>query len=300
MLVHAVLTLPDGSSVELVPGDLIGRHRAAALRIDDGRISEAHALISLRGGELKLLALRGALALETRRVSEVTLAPGQRIRLASDVSLEVVEVCLPDEVLALEGDGLPRQVLPAGGCSLVLDPRPLLVERPEPHAAARLWTDGEGWRLQVADTEPRALEAGHRFTIGPRTFQAVGVPIDRAGQRNTALKGKLHAPLRLVTHYDAMELHREGEPTLTIGGIGARILSELVDFGAPVEWQTLAGQVWPDGGDRGMLRRKLDVSLSRLRARLRRAGVRPDLVRSDGTGKVALLLYDGDMVDNRN
>lgn len=189
---------------------------------------------------------------------------------------------------------------PPTGCSLVLEPRPLLIERPEPHAAARLWTDGESWRLQVGDDPPRGLDAGDTFTLGPRTFRAIGVPIDRAGQRNTSLKEKLHAPLRLVTHYDAMELHRDGEPTLTVGGISARILAELADFGAPVEWEILAGQVWPDGGDRAMLRRKLDVSLSRLRARLRSAGVRPDLVQSDGTGKVALLLYEGDTVDNRN
>ena len=52
------LQLPDGSIHELGHGDLIGRLWTAALHLDDGRISEAHAMISLRGSELHLLALR--------------------------------------------------------------------------------------------------------------------------------------------------------------------------------------------------------------------------------------------------
>jgi hypothetical protein len=47
------------------------------------------------------------------------------------------------------------------------------------------------------------------------------------------------------------------------------------------------------------LRHKLDVTLSRLRSRFREAKVRPDLVRSDGFGKVELFLHDGDTVENR-
>ncbi len=300
MLVHARLSLPDGSTVELVPGDLIGRHRGAALRFDDPRISEAHALLSLRGGELRLLALRGALALDKERVSEVTLEPGQRIRLASDLAIEVLEVVLPAEVLALEGEGLPRQVLGGSGCSLVLDPRPLLMERPTHGAAATLWTDGEGWRMQIGDGPARSFGIGDHFTVGGRDFRGVGITLARAGQRATAYRGKLHAPLRLLTRYDSVELHREGEPVLAIGGVAARVLCELADFDGAVEWETLAQQVWGEAGDRLSMRRKLDVTLSRLRGRLREAGVRPDLVQTDGTGKLGLLLHDDDTIDNRN
>ena len=55
--------LPEGNSVELGHGDLIGRLWSAALPIADARISEADAMVSLRGQELKLLALRGRFAL---------------------------------------------------------------------------------------------------------------------------------------------------------------------------------------------------------------------------------------------
>ena len=53
------LQLPSGAMVLLGPGDLIGRSPTAALHIDDPRISEAHSMVSLRGSQLKLLALRG-------------------------------------------------------------------------------------------------------------------------------------------------------------------------------------------------------------------------------------------------
>lgn len=44
--------------VDRAPGDLIGRLPGAALQIADPRVSEAHAMVSLRAGELVLLALR--------------------------------------------------------------------------------------------------------------------------------------------------------------------------------------------------------------------------------------------------
>ena len=58
---HATVYLltPDGEEHALIPGDLIGRMHTAALHLDDGRVSEAHAMVSLRDGSLRLLSLRG-------------------------------------------------------------------------------------------------------------------------------------------------------------------------------------------------------------------------------------------------
>ena len=53
------LRLDSGEVRQLVSGDIIGRIWGAALRLDDPQISEAHALVSMRGTALKLLALRG-------------------------------------------------------------------------------------------------------------------------------------------------------------------------------------------------------------------------------------------------
>jgi pSer/pThr/pTyr-binding forkhead associated (FHA) protein len=49
MLATVRLRLPDGSTTTLAPGDIIGRMASAALVLDDGRVSEAHAMVSLRG-----------------------------------------------------------------------------------------------------------------------------------------------------------------------------------------------------------------------------------------------------------
>ena len=43
------LRLPDGRTAVLGHGDLIGRLESAALPLADPRISEAHAMVSLRG-----------------------------------------------------------------------------------------------------------------------------------------------------------------------------------------------------------------------------------------------------------
>ena len=76
-------------------------------------------------------------------------------------------------------------------------------------------------------------------------------------------------------------------------------MSEVVAFDGPVPWEVLAKELWPGEDDRNLLRRKLDVNLSRLRKKLRDARIRPDLVRSDGFGHVELFLHDGDRVEDR-
>jgi pSer/pThr/pTyr-binding forkhead associated (FHA) protein len=58
MPASALVRLPDGSVETLYVGDIVGRTWSAAVRIDDPDVSEAHALVSLRGERLWLLALR--------------------------------------------------------------------------------------------------------------------------------------------------------------------------------------------------------------------------------------------------
>ena len=85
---------------------MIGRVWSAALVLDDPRISEAHALVSLRNRSLRLMALRGALTVDGRDVDSVTLAPGLRVELADGVSLTVEAVELPTHSLVLCGAAL--------------------------------------------------------------------------------------------------------------------------------------------------------------------------------------------------
>lgn len=295
MLAHVVLRTPDGQEHLLAHGDIIGRLSTAALRLFDGRVSEAHAMVSLRGGELKLLALRGRFAIGAKPISELTLGPGQRIFMTRDLALDVISVTLPERVIALTGDDLPQVVL-SGVCSLVMDPRPAVVPGLRSGAMAQLWNTEDIWHLQLPGEASRELEAGDQFDSHGNSFRAISVAIDTASPACTRLDGRVHRNLTIVAHFDSVDIERKAEPTFHFGGKPARIVSELVSFGGPVDWHVLADEVWGAGRPRHQQRRILDVTLLRLRKKLSAAGIRPDLVNADGSGHLALSLKDGDRV----
>ncbi len=54
----------NGPTLWLGPGELIGRNPVAGLTLDDASVSEAHALVSLRGGRFVLLGLRGVFTVD--------------------------------------------------------------------------------------------------------------------------------------------------------------------------------------------------------------------------------------------
>ncbi|MFT5686534.1 MAG: hypothetical protein ACI8RZ_007490 [Myxococcota bacterium] len=62
----------------------------------------------------------------------------------------------------------------------------------------------------------------------------------------------------------------------------------------PTPWRMLAEQLWPGQQHSVLLRQRLDRCLVRLRLKLRRAGLRSDLVHASGSGDYELLLYPGD------
>jgi len=297
----------DGTIVQLRSGEFIGRSWNAAWRLSDPRISEAHAMVSLRGSTLKLLALRGRFAIEDRPTNEVELYVGLAIWLTNDLRVEVAAITLPAEVLALEGDGLASHIL-SNVCSLRVDARTTLVPGLVPEADATLWHDGLGWVVRVSGEKDfatadsgapldRPLVAGDSFQVAGGTFRAVSVPLELAGHMTTVAVGSVQSPLTLILRYDNAQIHREGDGPLTFGGLSARILNELADVGQPLSWEALGKDIWPGEKDVSALRRKWDTSLARLRQKLRENRIRADLIRADGAGNFELLLYPGDVVD---
>lgn len=288
--------LPEGGLVSVGPGEIVGRSAIAALRLDDPAVSEAHALVSLRGERLKLLALRGRFLVDGEPSIEVDLAEGQRVRFSADTEVVVDEVVLPALVLAIEAEGLPRQVL-SGTCWLVAGPPPRVLTTAEPQADAVLWSSGDGWRVRVAGVTAD-LEPGAEVVAGGLRFRVVPVSLEHASQSRTRVG--LDAPIRLVAFFDTVHLVREGLPTVVLSGLQARLLSELVAVGQPLGWDALAATLWPHETERESLRRRWDVCVSKLRARLRDAGVRPDLLQSSRTGHVALVLGAQDVLEDRS
>ena len=274
----------------------MGRVWTAALTIEDARVSEAHALVSLRDGELVLLALRRLLRVDGREVRQVVLTQGLVVDLSDGVSLEVAAVELPETVLALEGAGLGRRVL-SGASFLRLGSPPELLPRYAPDARAQVWSYGTGWRYRVDDGEAHDLVAGTDLIVGESVFQVVEVRLREASRSGTEFGTDV--PLRIIARHVTVHVHREGQPICVLAGVPGRIVSELVVMGVPVNWEVLAVQIWPDEPERSVLRRRWDVHLGRLRTKLREACIREDLVRPDGRGNLELVLTPRDVVEDQ-
>jgi hypothetical protein len=297
MRASARLEGPEGQVAEVHPGDLLGRSARSALRLDDPRVSEAHALVSLRSGALKLLALRGALAVDRRRVTEVDLAAGLTVHLARGVALHVLEVTLPSTLLAARlGDAAPA-LLTGSVQSIGGDP-PGLTPGFREDARAHVWCTGEAWMVREVGGSPRSVEGGLVIDVSGTPVRFVEVELARAGPASTVDAGRIHPALHLVARYQSVHIHRPGRPVVSLSGQPAVLVSELVAMDGPVDWLVLAKQIWRRHSRRDLLRKKLDATLLRLRKRLEAEDVRPDLVRADGTGRIELVLHDGDRVED--
>jgi len=282
--------LPNGSTQTLGHGALIGRLWSAELHINDGRISEAHAMVSLRGRDLSLLALRGRFTHKGRTLSHLVLRAQQRIGLAAGLELEVLEVTIPDVVLALEADRVARQVL-AGVASLYGGAQPRVAKGWHSDASGYIWPTGTGW-MRAAD-EPIPVLAGDTWEVGGVQFKAVEHRIE--GSAMTAREVGFDAALTLIARFDTVHLIREGAPVVVLSGNAARVISELVITGCAIGWEPLARQLWRDT-HRGSLRRRWDMLIMRLRNKLRDNGIRSDLLRPDGAGSIQLVLGPKDSV----
>jgi hypothetical protein len=299
VLVHVRFALPDGTEVHAGPAALVGRAWSAEVRIDDGRVSEAHALVSLRGGALFLLALRGRIRVDGRDRPRIELAVGQTIELAAGVELFVREVRLPDELLGLEAPGMSRQIL-TGVTSLVGGDTPRLTLGHEPSAGALAWSDGLAWRLRIGDGAVEPLDAGQSFTVQGTRFHAVACALREHAMGETGPAADV-TRLRIVSHYDTVQIWRDetAEPQV-LTGQPARVVSELLAVRGPIRWEAVAESIWGKNENPGTLRHRLDVTLAKARRVLRDAGVRGDLVTAHHNGCLELLLYPGDVVDDRS
>ncbi len=113
MLPFVQFRIPGRGLAELHIHALIGRSPRADLQLNDPRISDIHAMISLRHGQLFLKALGGGLRVaDDPRPRELELRPGLEFELGkSGIRLQVVALNLPDTLPSLQVGQQPPVLL---------------------------------------------------------------------------------------------------------------------------------------------------------------------------------------------
>lgn len=279
------------ASYTLRPGDIIGRGARSTLRIDDPAISEAHAMVSQRRGKLVLLSLRRLLSVGGRHRQQVELGQGSAIELAPGIEVVIEDVRVPTHAMALFSPAMGQRRL-GPVASLYGGASPSLQGRFDPDADAHVWVTEGVWRFRRRGEAAFPITVGSEFNVDGAPFSFERIPLGN-GEHTTRGPSR---PIRLVAYYDGVEIHQAHGAVVTVGGNGARILSELAVIGGPVPWRSLAKEVWSDVE---ASRHRWDMAISRLRRKLEDAGIRNDLIRADGSGQFQLVLREGDVFDDQ-
>lgn len=279
-------------------GDIIGRSNQAALCIDDPRVSEAHALLSLRGSALMLLALRGRFRFRGEIVSEIELRQGMDIELYKGCWLHCEEVVMPDSLLCLNVPGLARTML-THTSSLFLNLE-TGAHSIQPGYASRadvaFWSLGDNWSYRVQGGSTHSLNAGDDINVAGICIQTEAVPVHEASVTRT--KQTDRTSLRLEVAPKSVKVHASAHTnSLVITGIPGKILSCVARSEHPQTWDEVAHQVWANEPcTQSSLRRRFDVGLLRLREKLHQLDLPSDLMHMDGSGLISLRLDRDDTV----
>jgi hypothetical protein len=284
-LPSALLSIPGLHPPTLCyPGHLIGRSASAHLRVHHPAVSEVHALISLRGGELWLLALRHPLPLQEGPDWQVRLQVGADIALAEGVTLQVHQVWSSAEQLALVMEEGAPIVLGGESWLVAAEGQPArLLSSPHPGALARFWsTDGELW-MQTAQGVAMPVEPGDRLTVGAHAVRCVivdtpGMAWTRVQGRRPRVRARVSPRLALVEDDEGHRVELTGHAAVTLWSLACWTEAEG-EQAAP--WTVVANALW--GGKRGPAMRDnlRNNVLYRLDQRLRAHGLRDDLVCRD-------------------
>lgn len=287
--------------VVLGPGALIGRHGLCALRIDDPRISEVHAVLRQRGRRMHMAAIGGVLRVGGAPIRDLQLQPGLRVHLLPGVILEVLTVARPAEVLALQVGDLPPQELVDGCYSVLRSPLVDLVPGQLAGALVQVIDSGDSWRVLLPGGEAPVLRPGKTFQVRRVPIHALTLPT-RSNRAWAAVPGQWRADplaLRFEAQSEVVHIERATRHDLALTGRSAELLRALHHAGGALSPAALAQALWPEAAARFVVapqtaRRRLARAVEELRTVLRSHGVRDDLVRDDGVGNVELYLLAQD------
>lgn len=290
------VALESGAEIELEPGDIIGRMPGCALRIDDVRISEAHAMVSRRREGMVLLALRGRVSVDGKPRTRIALTTGARLVLAAFYPLKVISAQLSERRYAVmaRAEGVESPPVPLSRVvSVFAEGGRAPVSYFDPDAAAHVLGGREGPRLRRAGEPDVTLGPDAAFAIGTRQFKLVELDGGRPGTASTADRGQLDLALRITVRFDTVQIASESGTSVNFDGIAARVFTELAEIKAPVAWSELARILWNNPAD-SATRHRWDQLMLRVRQKLREAGIRSDLIRPNRNGLVELVLGPDD------
>lgn len=254
-------------------------------------------MVSLRDGLLKLIGLRGKFMVGKDTLGELALVAGQTIRLSERTLLEVLEVQVPVEVMALSHPALGTRPI-HGTMSLVRGQSLQATAGAVRGAVLVIWSDADRWFARRGDGVDIELWPGLELDVDGEAVRVVTQTTSDGGESTALDRHAIDSPLHLVVRYDSVHLRRE-EEVLVFDGFIARILSDLAIASVPMSWSSIARELWPDENDMLVLRRNWDATLARMRKKLRAARIRTDLVRADHGGNFELVLRRSDRLEDQ-
>lgn len=285
--------------VMMGPGEFIGRSDVAAMCLDDPRISEAHAMVSLRDDGLKLLALRGRFRIDGKVTMSTTLKPGLLIELAQGVDILCESVTTPDALLGVSVPGLPNLIL-TGTMTLDVQGVPSFKRGFDAQGDAVFWSVGTQWRVSLQGGPAQVLETGAQITCRGVVCTIISVPLDQAKLART--HNNLGTPSVFCCMNEVVRIQRVTMPVVVVGGIPGKILASLLRHGGAVRWQDVIDDVWPgDLSSLSVLRRRFDAGLGRLREQCRQTLTQgEDFITLDGAGTLTVHLGEHDRVEHHH
>lgn len=290
--------MAEDRSVTLGPGALIGRANTATLYIDDPRVSEAHAMVSLRDHCLKLISLRGRFRHQGKVMHEIQLVPEMRLELAEGVEVVCEEVHLPSSVVGLTIWPGPLQVPLSGTTTIHVKGSDASIRRGyDPTGDLIVWSTGQRWSAKVKGQQRRTLTSGDLISLEHVRIQVVDMPLADLDKGQTRSHLRAGALLKCTAHQ--VIITPDVGASHVISGIPGRILSSVLRRGNAAQWTQIVSDVWPD--DRSIpssLRRRFDAGLRRLRDSMQ--VVFPgsdDMLMLDGAGVLILQLGKDDRVE---
>lgn len=287
--------------IVLNPGDFIGRANTAAMYIDDPRVSEAHAMISLREHCLKLLSLRGRFRHNGKVLTEVHLRPGMILELAEGVEVVCEEVYLPQTALGLLLWPGPLEVPLSGTTTVYIEGGQATVRRGhDPNGDLVIWAAGHDWRAQVKGQKNRSLTCGDKLMIREVEIEIVKVSLSVMSQDRTL--SQIRGALTLRHSINRVTILTDVGPPHIISGIPGKLLASLLARGGAADWRDVVSDVWPnDLSSASSLRRRFDTGLRRLRETMSRlVSTAEDFLKLDGAGILMISLGREDRIECAN